>query len=110
MQPQNQQFGQFGAPGPSYPTNQFGGPGANQFGGSPAQFAGGSGTQSPFGGTSTPGSGSQAHFGGGIMLPSTPRPGSAAAAVPHPAPPPQQQQQGTQPGAKDPFADLAGLF
>ncbi|CAE6405302.1 unnamed protein product [Rhizoctonia solani] len=94
-QPQTPYFNQFGAqpfhaPSPA----QFGAP--TQGTASP-QFAGGTG--SPFGGTATPTS--QSHYGG-IMLPTTPRPGSAAPA----APPPQQQQQ----GAKDPFADLAGLF
>jgi len=101
VQPQTQQFGQFGGAAPAYTPNLFGGPGANQFGG-PSQFAGGSGTQSPFGGSSTPGGHGQGQFGGGIMLPTTPRPGSAAAV--------QAQPQTQQQGAKDPFADLAGLF
>ncbi|KAG8767785.1 hypothetical protein FRC12_006048 [Ceratobasidium sp. 428] len=82
-QPAQPQFGQFGT-------------GAGVFGGS--------GTSSPFG-SSTPGTQGQNQFGGGIMLPTTPRPSSAAPSAP-PAAPPQQQGQ----GAKDPFADLAGLF
>ncbi|CAE6418919.1 hypothetical protein ACGC1H_006157 [Rhizoctonia solani] len=93
-QPQAPYFNQFGA-------QPFHSPSPTQFG-APAQAAAsphfGRGTGSPFGGTATPTSQSQ-H--GGIMLPATPRPGSAAPAAP---PPPQQQ------GAKDPFADLAGLF
>ncbi|KAJ1304989.1 hypothetical protein OPQ81_000032 [Rhizoctonia solani] len=89
-------------------SNQFGvqtfhSPTPSQFG-TPAQAAAaphfGGGTASPFGGTATPTS--QSQFGG-IMLPVTPRPGSAAPAV---LPSQQPQQQ----GAKDPFADLAGLF
>ncbi|CAE6488598.1 unnamed protein product [Rhizoctonia solani] len=93
-QPQASQFNQFGA-------QQFQSPSPTQFGVS-AQAAPhfGRGSASPFGGAATPTS--QSQFGS-IMLPSTPRPGSAAPAAP---PPPQQQQQ----GAKDPFADLAGLF
>ncbi|QRV78093.1 ADP-ribosylation factor family [Ceratobasidium sp. AG-Ba] len=94
MQPAQSQFGQFGGMG----MNMGGAP--NQFGG----MVGGSGTQSPSPfGNSTPGG----QFPGGIMLPTTPRPGSTA---PHAAtsPPPQQQPQAQ--AAKDPFADLAGLF
>ncbi|KDN33345.1 hypothetical protein RSAG8_13562, partial [Rhizoctonia solani AG-8 WAC10335] len=86
-----------------YFNHQFHSPSPTQFG-APAQAAAsphfGGGSASPFGGAATPTSKSQF---GGIMLPATPRPGSAAHAAP---PPPQQQQQ----GAKDPFADLAGLF
>ncbi|CAE6394447.1 unnamed protein product [Rhizoctonia solani] len=93
-QPQAPYFNQFGAqPFHSPSPTQFGTPA--QAGASP-HFGGGTG--SPFGGTATPTSQPQ-H--GSIMLPTTPRPGSAAPA----APPPQQQK-----GAKDPFADLAGLF
>ncbi|CAE6417104.1 unnamed protein product [Rhizoctonia solani] len=97
-QPQTQQFNQFG-------TSMFHSPSPTQFGAPvqaavpPPQYGGG--TASPFGGTATPTS----QFGG-IMLPTTPRPGSAAPAT---SQPPQQQQQQQQ-GAKDPFADLAGLF
>ncbi|KAG9103431.1 hypothetical protein FRC06_010849 [Ceratobasidium sp. 370] len=93
-QPSQSQFGQLGG-------MSMGGP--SQFGG----MAGGR-TNSPFG-SSTPGAQGQSHFGGGIMLPSTPSPGSAAPLAAAPAPPaaaPPQQGQ----GAKDPFADLAGLF
>ncbi|CAE7143685.1 unnamed protein product [Rhizoctonia solani] len=93
-QPQAPYFNQFGAQ-PLYSPSpaQFG---AHAHAAAAPHFGGG--TASPFGGKATPTS----QFGG-IMLPTTPRPGSAAPAAP---PPPPQQQQ----GAKDPFADLAGLF
>ncbi|KAG9124409.1 hypothetical protein FRC07_011723 [Ceratobasidium sp. 392] len=93
MQASQPQFGQFG--------------GASSFGGI---NLGENRTNSPFG-SSTPGGQGQSQFiGGGIMLPTTPRPGSAApSGSTHPPPTaPPQQQQGQ--GAKDPFADLAGLF
>jgi hypothetical protein len=89
-QAQQQPFGQFGAINLS---------GQSQFGGA---------TSVPFGSGSGSGSGTPGgQFSGGIMLPTTPRPGSTgpAASTPMSAPPPAQQQ-----GAKDPFADLAGLF
>ncbi|KAG9120501.1 hypothetical protein FRC07_003972 [Ceratobasidium sp. 392] len=92
VQASQPQFGQFG--------------GANQFGGI---NLGENRTNSPFGSSTPGGQGhGQSQFGGGIMLPTTPRPGSAApsgSAHPPPAAAPPQQQ-----GAKDPFADLAGLF
>ncbi|CAE6349092.1 unnamed protein product [Rhizoctonia solani] len=95
-QPQTPQLNQFGA-------QPFYSPTPAQFG-APTQAAApslGSRTASPFGGgaTSTP----QSQLGS-IMLPITPRPSSSAPS----APPPSQQQP--QQGAKDPFADLAGLF
>ncbi|CEL63503.1 putative ADP-ribosylation factor-binding protein C25H2,16c OS=Schizosaccharomyces pombe (strain 972 / ATCC 24843) GN=SPBC25H2.16c PE=1 SV=1 [Rhizoctonia solani AG-1 IB] len=94
-QPQASHVSQFGAP-------QFHSPAPTQFG-APTQTAAhlGSGAASPFGGAGTPTS--QSQFGG-IMLPTTPRPGSAAPSAPSSSQPPPQQ------GAKDPFADLAGLF
>ncbi|KAG9121998.1 hypothetical protein FRC07_001800 [Ceratobasidium sp. 392] len=65
-------------PQPAQP--QFG-----QFGTGAGVFAG-SGTSSPFV-TSTPGAQGQNQFGGGIMSPSTPRPGSATPPAPSAAAP-----------------------
>ncbi|GAB1521072.1 ARF-binding protein [Rhizoctonia solani] len=95
-QPQASQLNQFGTQPFFSPTPQFGAPAQTVV---PPHL--GSGAASPFGGAATPTS--QSQFGG-IMLPTTPRPSPATPSAP---PPPQQQPQQ---GAKDPFADLAGLF
>ncbi|KAB5591381.1 hypothetical protein CTheo_5172 [Ceratobasidium theobromae] len=105
-QAQAQQLGQFGAP-------QFHSPIPTQFGPAPTQPQFGTATPPQFGGHSPFGAAtpnSQSQFGG-IMLPTTPRPSSAAASASNSAPPPAPlPQQQIQPAAKDPFADLAGLF